>query len=77
MNDKTNLLRIVGRGHQVVPDPQQRLAGRGAYLHPHFDCFEAACRRRVFARALRLSGDLDLQALADYLKNVHDRVNSP
>jgi len=53
---KSDLLRVVGRGNDVLPDPQARLPGRGAYVHPSQTCFEQAQRRRAFSRALRLPG---------------------
>src|SRR5215813_869105 len=50
---KSDLLRVVARGDEIVPDPRARLPGRGAYLHLSQKCFEQAVRRRAFARALR------------------------
>jgi predicted RNA-binding protein YlxR (DUF448 family) len=61
------LLRVVARGGEIVPDPQARLPGRGAYLHLSQKCFEQAGRRRAFARALRLPGPLATGALEEYL----------
>jgi len=61
------LLRVVGRGNEIVPDPQARLPGRGAYLHPSQSCFEQAQRRRAFARALRLPGPVTTGPLGQYL----------
>ncbi len=48
-----DLLRVVLQQGSVLPDPEHRLPGRGAYLHPEGDCIETALRRRAFARALR------------------------
>ena len=64
---KSDLLRVVARGGEIVPDPQARLPGRGAYLHLSQKCFELAGRRRAFARALRLPGPLATGALEEYL----------
>ena len=64
---KSDLLRVVGRGGEIIPDPQARLPGRGAYLHLSQKCFEQAERRRAFARALRLPGPLATGALGEYL----------
>jgi len=64
---KSSLLRLVAAGDDVQPDPQARLPGRGAYLHPSPECFELARRRRAFPRALRAAGPLSLAALAEYL----------
>jgi predicted RNA-binding protein YlxR (DUF448 family) len=64
---KTSLLRLVAVGDDILPDPQARLPGRGAYLHPGLACFELARRRRAFPRALRATGTLSLAQLAEYL----------
>ena len=64
---KSDLLRVVARGDQIVPDPRARLPGRGAYLHLSQKCFEQAVRRRAFARALRQPGPLADGALGEYL----------
>src|SRR6266478_1722285 len=64
---KSGLLRLVVAGDDIVPDPQARQPGRGAYLHPSLACFELAQRRRVFPRALRVSGALDTAPLTSYL----------
>ena len=45
---KSSLLRIGVGGDGIVPDPQARQPGRGAYLHPSLECFELAQRRRAF-----------------------------
>ncbi|HEY3732712.1 MAG TPA: YlxR family protein [Streptosporangiaceae bacterium] len=65
--DKSDLLRLVAAGNEVVPDPRARLAGRGAYLHPSQGCFELAQRRRAFPRVLRAPGALGVALLAEYL----------
>ena len=64
---KSSLLRLVAVGDDIVPDPQARQPGRGAYLHPSLACFELARRRRAFPRALRAAGPLSLAPLAEYL----------
>ena len=64
---KSDLLRVVGRGNDVLPDPQARLPGRGAYVHPSQTCFEQAQRRRAFSRALRLPGPAVTAGLGQYL----------
>jgi len=65
--DKSDLLRVVGRGDSIVPDPRAQLLGRGAYLHLSQACFEQAQRRKAFARALRLPGPIRTTELEDYL----------
>jgi predicted RNA-binding protein YlxR (DUF448 family) len=64
---KSSLLRLVVAGDGIVPDPQARQPGRGAYLHPSLECFELAQRRRAFSRALRAPGSLSTATLASYL----------
>ncbi|HEY1918670.1 MAG TPA: YlxR family protein [Streptosporangiaceae bacterium] len=64
---KSELLRLVVAGNEVVPDPRARLTGRGAYLHLSQRCFDRAVQRRVFLRALRAQGPLGTRLLAEYL----------
>jgi predicted RNA-binding protein YlxR (DUF448 family) len=64
---KSSLLRLVVAGDGIVPDPQARQPGRGAYLHPSLACLELAQRRRVLPRALRVTGSLDTAPLVSYL----------
>ena len=63
----SELLRVVvaADGDQVVlvPDLRHRAPGRGAHLHPRYECLNLAERRRAFPRALRVAGPLDLTAL--------------
>jgi uncharacterized protein len=70
---KSSLLRLVAAGDVIVPDPQARQPGRGAYLHPSLACFELAQRRRALPRALRVAGSLSAAPLASYLS----RTDSP
>lgn len=51
------LERFVLRAGQVVHDPEKRLEGRGAWLHPAPECLTAALRRGGFARSFRRSAD--------------------
>ena len=72
----TDLVRVVAGsgGASVVPDPQRRMPGRGASLHPDLDCLELAERRRSFARALRLAGPVDTVAVRRHVEQqVQDR----
>src|SRR6516164_8662290 len=70
---KSSLLRLVVAGDGIVPDPQARQPGRGAYLHPSLACLELAQRRRAFSRALRVSGPLSAASLASYLSRSDTR----
>ena len=65
---KSDLLRLVVIGNQVVPDHRCQLPGRGAYVHPDPGCVELAARRRAFPRAFRLPGPLDASPLAHNLE---------
>ena len=38
---------------RLVPDPESRLEGRGAYLCPQPECMREAMRRHGFERAFR------------------------
>ena len=67
---KSELLRMVVNGNELVPDPRARLPGRGAYLHPSQECFDQARRRRAFARALRVRGAVGEQTLGEYLSGL-------
>ena len=66
--EKSSLLRLVAVGDVIRPDPQARLPGRGAYLHPSLACLDLARRRRAFPRALRTAGSLSSNGLAEYLR---------
>lgn len=39
---------------QIVPDPQRKLTGRGAWLRPTIDAWNVAMQRKALARALKL-----------------------
>ena len=63
--DRPELLRVVARHGDVVPDPSATLVGRGAWVHPTSVCVERAARRRAFGRALRVTDALGLQQLTE------------
>jgi predicted RNA-binding protein YlxR (DUF448 family) len=65
---KSELLRLVAAGDEIVPDPRAEMPGRGAYLHPSRGCWERAQRRRALTRALRLPGPLGTGRIAGYLE---------
>lgn len=68
---KSDLLRIVverspgGAIHRLIPDLRGGMPGRGAHLHLDPECLALAERRRVFARALRVEGPLDLEPIRE------------
>jgi predicted RNA-binding protein YlxR (DUF448 family) len=63
----SGLLRVVAVDGALVPDPQRRHPGRGAWLHPDLGCLRLAERRRAFPRALRSAGELDTAAVHVFL----------
>jgi uncharacterized protein len=73
----TELLRVVAAPRSdiqppgtvsVLPDPQRRAAGRGAWIHPDPGCVAQAARRKAFGRGLRVSGPTDLTPLQRYIE---------
>jgi len=58
-----------------VPDPSNRLPGRGANLHPVTECLDLAERRRAFARAFRSAGPLDVTRLREYVEGQAARTS--
>lgn len=51
---------------RVVIDSARSIPGRGAWLHPNNDCFERALKKRAFARAFRIQGDLNIEQLRKF-----------
>jgi predicted RNA-binding protein YlxR (DUF448 family) len=68
LDTKTELIRTVLIGGEVKVDLSQRMSGRGAWLHAN--CLALATERRSFNRAFRCKGKIEIQELADYLKNL-------
>ena len=70
--EKGSLLRVVREGTQLRLDRAQRHCGRGAYLHPRWQCWSRIDGAKGWERALRLPrGSLsseDLLALRDVLR---------
>ena len=50
---KAELIRFTVQDGTVVPDPANRLPGRGFYLDRSEECFRKAVKRKAFQRALR------------------------
>lgn len=72
--DRSALLRVVAvavgdeaQQLRLVPDPQGRLPGRGAWLHPTCDCLDKAVVRKAFGRALRLGVPVDPGDVLGYI----------
>ena len=74
---KQDLLRVVARGdgssQVLVPDPDGRSPGRGAYLHRSTACLDSALRRRAFPRALRVPGPLDAAGVRQHVEQIDDQ----
>ena len=70
---KQDLLRVVAQGEGLVPDPDGRAPGRGAYLHRSTACLDSALRRRAFPRALRVPGPLELAVVRQWLQQAVDQ----
>jgi len=51
---KRALLRLVRTEEGVVVDPGGKLPGRGAYLHPYQNCWQAVLRGGRIEQALRV-----------------------
>ena len=64
---KSDLIRLVAVGGEIVADPAAREPGRGAYLHRSQDCLNRAQRRQAFRKALRVTGPLADDGLVSYL----------
>ena len=50
---RAELRRFATVEGEVVPDPEARAPGRGAWLHENLDCWEAAVARRGLQRAFK------------------------
>ena len=71
---RSALLRVVAVGVEagdqpprLTPDPDRRLPGRGASVHPDPRCVDLADTRRAFPRALRLPGPLDVTPVREHV----------
>jgi len=62
--DPSTLLRVVCIDGKLSPDPNRRLAGRGAWVHQK--CVSKAIERGAFSRALRVDQHLDSSLLLAY-----------
>jgi uncharacterized protein len=74
---RSALLRVVAVGVEVgdqpprlTPDPDRRLPGRGASVHPDPRCVDLADTRRAFPRALRLPGPLDVTPVREHVAGI-------
>ena len=54
--DKRALIRLVAQGGVLIVDDQQRLPGRGGYVHATIECLSRMGQAQRWERALRLKG---------------------
>lgn len=54
--DKRTLIRLVAQEGVLVVDDQQRLPGRGGYVHGNVECLSRMGQPQRWERALRLKG---------------------
>jgi predicted RNA-binding protein YlxR (DUF448 family) len=56
---------------RIVPDPERRLPGRGAWITPTVEAYETAVRRRAFSRALKVPAGTGADAVRDVIGTDH------
>ena len=73
---KRNMIRIVRTADGVQVDPTSKLAGRGAYLHDHRECWERGMRGAL-AHALKttLTSD-DRTRLEEFVNTLPAEVDT-
>lgn len=75
---KQKLLRFVWDGDRVRLDEEQRLEGRGAYLHESLRCWEKMGDDRRWNRAFRLPDrTIARQDLKDLVEEIRQRILPP
>jgi predicted RNA-binding protein YlxR (DUF448 family) len=73
---KRELIRLVGNANAVKIDPKGKEAGRGAYLCPIRECWEAGLKGNRLEHALRVNLTLEnRQVLVEYGKSLPKREN--
>jgi predicted RNA-binding protein YlxR (DUF448 family) len=65
---QSDLLRVVVRESEVIPDDRVRRPGRGAYLHYDRECLAVAVQRRAFSRSFRTDRALSIEVVARVLQ---------
>jgi predicted RNA-binding protein YlxR (DUF448 family) len=65
---QTELLRVVCVDFRIEPDAKGVLLGRGAWVHPSSNCTKTAIERRAFARAFRVSVQLETAGLITFIE---------
>ena len=69
MKPKSQLLRIVKRGGEVMPDTAQKLEGRGAYICKSEECIKAAKKRRTLSRHFKTAVDDEIYDALSVVKS--------
>jgi predicted RNA-binding protein YlxR (DUF448 family) len=57
------MLRVAAVAGRVVPDPEARLPGRGAYVCPTPECARSGLRPQAVRRALRAPVEIPEETL--------------
>lgn len=72
---KSELLRFVWSGEEVVWDVDHQLVGRGAYCHRRIECLSRTGDLSLWSRAFRLSsGELKLPMLTKAMDLIRKEV---
>src|SRR5688500_10485949 len=66
-------LAIAPSSPWLVPDPQQKLGGRGVSVHPTRKCVQLAAKKGGFARALKRGVSIDSQALCEMAAALYEQ----
>ncbi|PTL73532.1 DUF448 domain-containing protein [Rathayibacter caricis DSM 15933] len=64
---RASLLRLVLHSNSLAVDPRAVRAGRGAWLHDTYDCYERAVKRHAFPRAFKTRESVDTSELEQYI----------
>jgi predicted RNA-binding protein YlxR (DUF448 family) len=59
------LVRIIRQGLVLIPDPDRKLSGRGAWVHR--DCVTQAIERKLFKAAFRSADNFDHSQLQQFI----------
>jgi predicted RNA-binding protein YlxR (DUF448 family) len=65
---RKDLIRTVLIGNEIKVDLNHRMDGRGAWLHAN--CLKVATERRSFNHAFKFEGEIKINELDNYLKNL-------
>ena len=72
INPKRSLTRIVRCGAGVLIDPTGKMAGRGAYIHNSYSCWQIALKGKL-AGALKVElKETDKKVLIEFMNKLPD-----